>query len=67
MNGSKHEFAGWYCYLTLVWALKGTMVYFFKRMTMGLSQQRLVNYIAVGCLLSYFVIILTVRSFDVVG
>lgn len=50
----------WYSYATLVWCLKGTMIFFFKRMTIGLSQQRLVNYIGYACIVTYIAVILTV-------
>ena len=37
------------------------MIFFFKRMTIGLSQQRLVNYIGYACIVTYIAVILTVR------
>ncbi|VUC29857.1 unnamed protein product [Clonostachys rosea] len=60
VEGSKQELVAWYSYATLVWCLKGTMVCFFMRMTMGLSQQRLVNYIGIACIVSYVAVFLTI-------
>lgn len=61
IEGSKQQWVAWYTYASLVWCLKGTMIFFFKRMTVGLSQRRLVDYIGYGCLLTYVAVISTVR------
>jgi hypothetical protein len=60
IEGSKQQLVAWYSYATLVWGLKGTMIFFFKRMTMGHSQQRIVNYIGIACAVTYLAVILTV-------
>lgn len=36
------------------------MIFFFKRMTLGLSYQRLVNYIGYACVIAYTAVVLTV-------
>ncbi|KAH8893942.1 hypothetical protein GQ53DRAFT_793407 [Thozetella sp. PMI_491] len=58
--GSKEELAAWYSYATLIWCLKGTMLFFFKRMTFGLWQNRLVKWLAVACAISYISVFLTI-------
>ncbi|KAI0167778.1 hypothetical protein BJ166DRAFT_240678 [Pestalotiopsis sp. NC0098] len=58
--GSKTELAAWYSYTALLWALKGTMLCFFHRMTTGLWQHRLVKWIAYACVASYCAVFLTV-------
>jgi hypothetical protein len=58
--GSKQQFVAWYSYAALVWCLKGTMIFFFKRMTLGLAYQRLVNYIGICCILAYIAVLCTV-------
>ncbi|KAH8900496.1 hypothetical protein GQ53DRAFT_619057, partial [Thozetella sp. PMI_491] len=58
--GSKMELAAWYSYTALIWCLKGAMLCFFKRMTMGLWQQRLVNWLAGVCVVTYLSVFLTI-------
>ncbi|KAI1270257.1 hypothetical protein F5Y18DRAFT_421746 [Xylariaceae sp. FL1019] len=58
--GSKLELLAWYSYTALLWSLKGTMLCFFQRMTIGLWQHRLVKWIGLGCVLSYMAVFLTV-------
>lgn len=40
------------------------MIFFFKRMTLGLTYQRLVNYIGFCCIFAYIAVILTVRYLE---
>jgi hypothetical protein len=58
--GSKVELVAWYSYTALIWALKGTMLCFFHRMTTGLWQHRLVKWISYVCVASYVAVFLTV-------
>jgi hypothetical protein len=62
VEGSKQQLVAWYSYASLVWCLKGTMLFFFKRMTIGLSQQHIVNWISLGCIVSYIAVFLTVSA-----
>lgn len=42
--GSKVELSAWYSYATLLWCMKFTMLFFYKRITTGTSyHKRLVN------------------------
>ncbi|KAI1849431.1 hypothetical protein JX266_004926 [Neoarthrinium moseri] len=58
--GSKMELVAWYSYTALIWALKGTMLCFFRRLTDGLWQYRLVKWLMYACGASYFVVVMTV-------
>ncbi|KAI0156869.1 hypothetical protein GGR57DRAFT_501257 [Xylariaceae sp. FL1272] len=58
-TGSKIEVLAWYSYTALLWSLKGTMLCFFQRLTIGLWQQRLVKWIGVACVISYVAVFLT--------
>lgn len=58
--GSKLQITAWYTYTALLWSLKGTMLSFFSRMTIGTWHKRMVNYISIGCVLSYIGVFLTV-------
>ncbi|KAK8879406.1 hypothetical protein PGQ11_000700 [Apiospora arundinis] len=55
--GSKYLLAGWCCYVTLIWCLKGTMLCFFYRVTEGLRLQRLVKLISLLCVLAYIIML----------
>ncbi|ETS77326.1 hypothetical protein PFICI_11200 [Pestalotiopsis fici W106-1] len=60
--GSKWLFTGWNTYVALIWTLKGCMLFFFNRITLGLSQQKFVKWTSVACVVTYlimFVIIFT--------
>ena len=43
------------------------MIFFFKRMTLGLAYQRLVNYIGICCILAYIAVLCTVCCAEAVG
>ncbi|KAH6649021.1 hypothetical protein BKA67DRAFT_379552 [Truncatella angustata] len=58
--GSKIELVAWYSYTALIWCLKGTMLCFFKRMTTGLWQHRLVKWLMWACVASYIAVFLTI-------
>jgi len=51
--GSKCLLAGWIIYTTLIWCLKGCMLFFYKRLTLNLRQQSLVNITGGVCVVAY--------------
>ncbi|KAM0355961.1 hypothetical protein ACHAPU_000350 [Fusarium lateritium] len=51
--GSKCLLAGWNFYVTLIFTLKGVMLCFYSRMTLGLWQRKLVIWTQVGTALAY--------------
>ncbi|KAH7271288.1 hypothetical protein MRS44_004941 [Fusarium solani] len=51
--GSKCLLAGWNFYVTLIFCLKGVMLCFYTRMTLGLWQRKLVIWTQVGTVLAY--------------
>ncbi|KAH8171196.1 hypothetical protein LIA77_09977 [Sarocladium implicatum] len=57
--GSKLQITAWYTYTALLWCLKGTMLAFFARMTIGTWHKRMVNYISIICAASYVAVFLT--------
>ncbi|TVY85929.1 hypothetical protein LAWI1_G006651, partial [Lachnellula willkommii] len=59
-RGSKEQLAGEYSYTTLIWAMKGTMLFFFDRLTLGLGSHRYVKWLGIACGVSYVAVILTV-------
>lgn len=60
--GSKLQITAWYTYTALLWSLKGTMLAFFARMTIGTWHKRMVNYISIICAGSYVAVFLTVSE-----
>ncbi|KAI0159446.1 hypothetical protein BJ166DRAFT_332644 [Pestalotiopsis sp. NC0098] len=58
--GSRLQLTAWYSYTALLWCLKGTMLCFFQRMTIGLWQARLVKYLMYACVVSYLAVFFTV-------
>ncbi|EEU46894.1 uncharacterized protein NECHADRAFT_5929, partial [Fusarium vanettenii 77-13-4] len=55
--GSKCLLAGWNFYVTLIFCLKGVMLCFYSRMTLGLWQRKVVIWTQVGTVLAYFGVI----------
>ncbi|KAH7157622.1 hypothetical protein B0J13DRAFT_174877 [Dactylonectria estremocensis] len=55
--GSKCLLAGWNFYVTLIWCLKGTMLCFYDRMTLGLKYQKTVRWTQIACVLAYIGVI----------
>ncbi|KAF4548084.1 Hypothetical protein D9617_32g092040 [Elsinoe fawcettii] len=43
--GSKVELAAWYSYITLIWCLKFTLLFFYQRLTLGSFNAKLVKYL----------------------
>ncbi|KXT07693.1 hypothetical protein AC578_10247 [Pseudocercospora eumusae] len=58
--GSKMELFAWYTYVTLIWSLKACMLFFFNRLTFGLSQQIFVKVLGVACAVTYLAVLLTI-------
>ncbi|KXT15431.1 hypothetical protein AC579_10585 [Pseudocercospora musae] len=58
--GSKMELFAWYTYVTLIWSLKACMLFFFNRLTFGLSQQIFVKALGVACAVTYLAVFLTI-------
>ncbi|KAF2641503.1 hypothetical protein P280DRAFT_450838 [Massarina eburnea CBS 473.64] len=56
--GSKCLLAGWIVYTTLIWCLKACMLFFYKRLTINLQQQRLVRITGGVCVVAYVVTII---------
>ncbi|KAK7407881.1 hypothetical protein QQX98_009940 [Neonectria punicea] len=55
--GSKCLLAGWNFYVTLIWCLKGTMLCFYNRMTLGLKQQKIVKGTIYATIVAYVAVI----------
>ncbi|KAL2689972.1 hypothetical protein Neosp_004037 [[Neocosmospora] mangrovei] len=55
--GSKCLLAGWNFYVTLIFCLKGVMLCFYSRMTLGLWQRKVVIWTQVGTVLAYLGVI----------
>ncbi|KAH6894372.1 hypothetical protein B0T10DRAFT_250609 [Thelonectria olida] len=51
--GSKCLLAGWNFYVTLIWCLKGTILCFYSRMTLGLKQQKIVKWTSYATIVAY--------------
>ncbi|KND90932.1 hypothetical protein TOPH_04311 [Tolypocladium ophioglossoides CBS 100239] len=51
--GSKCLLAGWNFYVTLIWTLKGCMLCYYNRITLGLTLQKFVKWTGVACILAY--------------
>ncbi|KAM0544877.1 hypothetical protein ACHAPJ_011622 [Fusarium lateritium] len=58
--GSKLELLAWYSYTALIWSLKGTMLCFFSRMTIGTWHNVFVKTVSVLSGLSYIAVFLTI-------
>ncbi|GME64489.1 Mg2+ transporter zinc transport protein [Neofusicoccum parvum] len=59
-KGSKYELVAWFSYSALIWSMKATMLFFYRRLTMGLWQQRLVQWLGIACLVTYLGVVLTI-------
>jgi len=58
--GSKLQLLAWYSYTALIWTLKACMLFFFSRLTAGLSMQKYVRYLSVAIGLAYVAVFLTI-------
>jgi hypothetical protein len=61
-KGSKLQLAAWYAYTALIWSLKGTMLCFFSRMTIGTWHNVFVKTVSILSAVSYVAVFLTVRD-----
>ncbi|KAK7543972.1 uncharacterized protein J3D65DRAFT_663260 [Phyllosticta citribraziliensis] len=59
-KGSKALFAAWFIYVTLIWTLKGTVLGYYYRLTVGLWQQQYVKYMAVVCSMSWVAVVIQI-------
>ncbi|EWG53170.1 hypothetical protein FVEG_17067 [Fusarium verticillioides 7600] len=59
-TASKLELAAWYAYTALIWCLKGTMLFFFSRMTIGTWHDMFVKTVLILCAASYLAVFLTI-------
>ncbi|KAF4468117.1 integral membrane [Fusarium albosuccineum] len=60
IKGSKLEFVAWYSYTALIWSLKGTMLCFFRRMTIGTWHNMFVKSVSIISVVSYTAVFLTI-------
>ncbi|TQN70345.1 hypothetical protein CSHISOI_03849, partial [Colletotrichum shisoi] len=51
--GAKWLFAAWYIYVSMIWSLKGIMLFFFARVTKTLPEERLVRMVSVVTVAGY--------------
>lgn len=63
--GSKFQLVAWYAYTALIWCLKGTMLCFFSRMTIGTWHKNYVQVVSFLCGITYIAVVLTVCCFIV--
>ncbi|KAK7524943.1 uncharacterized protein IWZ02DRAFT_489311 [Phyllosticta citriasiana] len=59
-KGSKALFAAWFIYVTLIWTLKGTVLGYYYRLTVGLWQQQYVKYMAIVCSMSWVAVVIQI-------
>ncbi|KDN71793.1 hypothetical protein CSUB01_12062 [Colletotrichum sublineola] len=52
-TGAKWLFAAWYMYVSLIWSLKGIMLFFLYRVTKSLPEERLVKVVSVITVVAY--------------
>ncbi|KXH69038.1 hypothetical protein CSAL01_07480 [Colletotrichum salicis] len=52
-TGAKWLFAAWYVYVSMIWSLKGIMLFFFSRVTKTLPEERLVKVVSVITVFAY--------------
>ncbi|KAI0478651.1 hypothetical protein GGR56DRAFT_332227 [Xylariaceae sp. FL0804] len=57
--GSKEQLTAWYSYTALIWCLKGTMLCFLNRMTMGSTHHKVIKYLSIACAVSYIAVFCT--------
>ncbi|KAJ0423084.1 hypothetical protein BJY00DRAFT_310681 [Aspergillus carlsbadensis] len=57
-TGSKLVLVGWFGYITALWALKASMLFFYDRVTYGLFEQKIVRGCAIYCVGSYIAVLL---------
>lgn len=58
--GSKMQLLAWYTYVTLIWALKGCMLFFFSRLSFGLTREKFVKALVLCCVATYLAMFFTI-------
>ncbi|KAK2771063.1 hypothetical protein FQN53_005220 [Emmonsiellopsis sp. PD_33] len=53
-KGAIFAFIAWLCYIFLVWAFKGVLMFLYNRLTMGLWQQKLTRRVGILCVATFF-------------
>ncbi|KAL4866577.1 hypothetical protein BDV12DRAFT_172676 [Aspergillus spectabilis] len=59
-TGSKLAIAGWFSYVSILWSLKGAVLFYYSRIMSGVAQQKVIRVSAVYCGLSYIAVVLSV-------
>ncbi|KAG8418350.1 hypothetical protein J3458_005771 [Metarhizium acridum] len=54
--------AGWFIYVSLIWALKACMLFLYGRLTLDLKQRQMVKITAVACVAAYISLIAVIWS-----
>ncbi|KAG8157988.1 hypothetical protein KVR01_012260 [Diaporthe batatas] len=60
--GSKMEFVTWYTYPGFVWVLKFCILFFYRRLTLGLIKERTLKFLFVFCGVTWAALIIAVSS-----
>lgn len=60
--GSKMEFVTWYTYPGFVWVLKFCILFFYRRLTLGLTKERTLNCLFAFCGVTWAALIIAVSS-----
>lgn len=60
--GSKMEFVTWYTYPGFVWVLKFCILFFYRRLTLGLTKERTLNLLFAFCGVTWAALIIAVSS-----
>jgi hypothetical protein len=60
--GSKMEFVTWYSYPGFVWVQKLCILFFYRRLTMGLTKERTLKYLFVFCGVTWVSLVIAVSS-----
>ncbi|KAK4498436.1 hypothetical protein PRZ48_011094 [Zasmidium cellare] len=58
-RGSGMELLAWYTYCSIIWGLKGIVLFMFRRLTFTLDRPRFFTFVWVVTAVSYFVMLLT--------
>ncbi|KAK6360017.1 hypothetical protein TWF696_001138 [Orbilia brochopaga] len=58
--GGKANIASWISYLSLIWTLKGCMVFLYYRLTAGLKARKFVHFTGGMILISYFALLIMI-------
>ncbi|TVY34178.1 hypothetical protein LOCC1_G008102 [Lachnellula occidentalis] len=56
--GSKALFVAWLSYVSLIWSLKASLLFFYSRLTLGLWQQKFVKVMAIASVVTYLAVVL---------